>query len=242
MIPRHVVLQLTLLAAAVMPVLSLGVQPPVEAGFTPLFNGKDLTGWIYGKRASGAENKSGKGYQVENGVLFSTKEDGGNLYTEKEYSDFVLRFDVKLTENANNGIGIRAPLVGDAAYAGIEIQVLDDGGSQYTSLKPFQYHGSIYGMVAPKRGFQKPVGEWNSEEITANGRQITVRLNGTTIVDANLDAIKDEEMLATHRDLTRPEGSRGIANTRGHIGFLGHGARVEFRHIRIKELSGGAKK
>jgi hypothetical protein len=61
-------------------------------------------------------------------------------------------------------------------------------------------------------------------------------LNGTTIVDANLDDVKDEEMLKTHRDLSKPEGSRGIANTKGHIGFLGHGARVEFRNIRIKEL------
>src|SRR4029453_17063176 len=120
MIPRHFALQLTLVAAAVLP--ALGGQQPVEQGFTSLFNGKDLTGWIYGTRANGAENKSGKGYQVENGVIFSTKEDGGNLYTEKEYSDFVFRFDFRLTENANNGIGIRAPLVGDAAYVGIEIQ------------------------------------------------------------------------------------------------------------------------
>src|SRR6476619_6215781 len=94
-----------------------------ETGFTPLFNGKDLTGWVYGTR-NGAPNKSGKGYQIESGVLFTTKEDGGNLFTEKEYSDFVLRFEVKLTENANNGIGIRAPLEGDAAYVGMEIQVL----------------------------------------------------------------------------------------------------------------------
>ena len=236
MTPRHWLLRVTVLAAMAVPAFALGVQAPVENGFTALFNGRDLTGWVYGQRANGQENKSGKGYQIENGALYSTKDDGGNLYTEKEYSDFVLRFDVKLTENANNGIGIRAPLVGDAAYVGIEIQVLDDGGSQYTSLKPFQYHGSIYGMVAPKRGFQKPVGEWNSEEITAQGRHLTVKLNGTTIVDANLDDIKDEEMLRTHRDLTKPEGSRGIANTKGHIGFLGHGARVEFRNIRIKEL------
>ena len=92
---------------------AIGAQ---ESGFTPLFNGKDLTGWVYGTRR-GAPNKTGKGYQVENGVLFTTKEDGGNLFTEKEYSDFILRFEFKLTENANNGIGIRAPLEGDAAYA-----------------------------------------------------------------------------------------------------------------------------
>jgi Domain of Unknown Function (DUF1080) len=206
-----------------------------EPGFTSIFNGKDLTGWVYGRRGD-RENKSGQGYQVENGVLFSTKEDGGNLYTEKEYADFVFRFDFRLTENANNGIGIRAPLQGDAAYAAMEIQVLDDSGSQYTKLQPAQYHGSIYQMFPAKRGFQKPVGEWNSEEITAKGRQITVVLNGTTIVDANLDDVKDEAVLAKHRDMTRPEGSRGIANTKGHIGLLGHGTRVEFRNMRIKEL------
>jgi hypothetical protein len=215
--------------------LVAGVLHAQDEGFTPLFNGKDLTGWVYGRRGD-AENRTGKGYQVENGVLFTTNEDGGNLYTEKEYADFVLRFDFKLTENANNGIGIRAPLEGDAAYVGIEIQVLDDSGSKYTSLRPAQYHGSIYQMVAAKRGFQKPVGEWNSEEITAQGRQITVKLNGTTIVDASLDDVKDEALVAKHRDLSRPEGSRGIANTRGHIGLLGHGTRVEFRNIRIKEL------
>jgi hypothetical protein len=232
---RHVA-QLACVALVLLPMGLQGAQTAADKGFTTLFNGKDLTGWVYGTRKGGVENKSGKGYQVENGVLYSTKEDGGNLYTAREYADFVFRFDFRLTENANNGIGIRAPLEGDAAYVGMEIQVLDDGGSQYTSLRPYQYHGSIYGMVAPKRGFQKPVGEWNTEEITAKGRQITIRLNGTTIIDANLDDVKDEEMLRTHRDMSKPEGSRGIANTKGHIGFLGHGARVEFRNIRIREL------
>jgi hypothetical protein len=212
-----------------------GLAQDRQEGFTPLFNGKDLTGWVYGTR-QGAPNKTGKGYQVENGVLFTTKEDGGNLFTEKEYADFILRFEFKLTENANNGIGIRAPLQGDAAYVAMEIQVLDDGGSQYTALQPAQYHGSVYQMFPAKRGHQKPVGEWNVEEITAKGRRITVTLNGVTIVDANLDDVKDEGLLAKHRNLNAPEGSRGIANTKGHIGLLGHGAHVEFRNIRIKEL------
>ena len=228
--------QAAVLIALMIPMATtIETSQPQERGFTALFNGKDLTGWIYGRRKTG-ENKTGKGYQVENGVLFTTKEDGGNLYTEKEYSDFVFRFEFRLTENANNGIGIRAPLEGDAAYVAMEIQVLDDSGSQYTNLKPAQYHGSVYQMFPAKRGFQKPVGEWNSEEITAKGRQITVKLNGTTIVDANLDDVKDEAVLAKHRDLTKPEGSRGIANTKGHIGLLGHGTRVEFRNLRIREL------
>ena len=207
-----------------------------ESGFTPLFNGKDLSGWVYGRHADGRENRNGKGYQVENGVLFTTKEDGGNLFTEKEYTDFILRFEVKLTENANNGIGIRAPLVGDAAYNGIEIQVLDDSGSEYRNLRPAQYHGSIYHMFPATRGHQKPVGEWNAEEIAVRGRQITVTLNGVTITDGNLDEVKDEALLSRHRDLSKPEGSRGIANTKGHIGLLGHGTRVEFRNIRLREL------
>ncbi len=197
-----------------------------EEGFTSLFNGKDLSGWIYGKRGNG-ENKSGAGYQVADGAIYCTVKDGGNLYTEKEYGDFIFRFEVRLTENANNGIGIRAPLTGDSAYEGMEIQVLDDSGSQYKSLRPEQYHGSIYDCFAAKRGHQKPVGEWNEEEITAKGRQITIKLNGVVIVDANLDDLKDEAKLKKHP---------GLANKKGHIGFLGHGARVEFRNLRIKEL------
>jgi Domain of Unknown Function (DUF1080) len=232
MTTRYFLLVVACLAAAGVAIVP---QAP-EKGFTPLFNGKDLTGWRYGRRADGTENRTGKGYQVENGILFTTKEDSGNLFTEKEYADFIIRFEFRLTENANNGIGIRAPLEGDAAYTGIEIQVLDDSGSEYQNLRPAQYHGSIYHMFPAKRGHQKPVGEWNVEEITAKGRQITVKLNGVTITDGNLDDVKDEALLSKHRDLSKPEGSRGIANTKGHIGLLGHGTRVEFRNIRIREL------
>ena len=214
-------------ACAVMMVAVCFVRAEVEEGFTSLFNGKDLGGWVYGKRGN-AENKDGVGYQVENGAIYSTVKDGGNLYTEKEYGDFVFRFEFKLTEGANNGIGIRAPLTGDSAYQGMEIQVLDDNAPAYKGkLRPAQYHGSIYDVVPAKPGFQKPVGEWNEEEITAQGRHITVKLNGTVIVDANLDDVKDPAVLKKHP---------GLANKSGHIGFLGHGARVEFRNLRIKEL------
>jgi hypothetical protein len=210
---------------------SATAKTEVEPGFTSIFNGKDLSGWVYGNRkdkdGKDVPNKSGEGYRVEDGVIYCTKEDGGNLYTEKEYGDFSLKFEFKLTANANNGIGIRAPGEGDSAYVGMEIQVLDDSGSAYQKLQPYQYHGSIYDLVACKRGFQKPVGEWNEEEIYAKGRQIKVTLNGTVIVDANLDDIKDEAKLKKHP---------GINRTKGFIGFLGHGARVEFRNLRVKEL------
>jgi len=212
-------------AALLATVIAFAADNPSGAGdegFVSLFNGKDLSGWIYG------DNKSGKGYQVENGVVFCTEHDGGNLYTEKEYADFVFRFDFKLEDSANNGIGIRAPLKGDAAYVGMEIQILDDNGKEYKGkLRPAQYHGSIYDVVAAKQGSLKPTGEWNSEEITAKGRHITVKVNGTTIVDANLDDVKDPAVLKKHPGLLRESG---------HIGFLGHGSRVEFRNMRVKDL------
>jgi hypothetical protein len=203
-----------------------------EEGFTYLFNGKDLAGWVYGKvkakDGEERENKAGAGYQIkEGGVLFSTKADGGNLYTEKEYADFIFRFDFRLTQNANNGVGIRAPLVGDSAYAGMEIQVLDDTGPAYANLRPAQYHGSVYDVVPAKRGSQKPVGEWNTEEIHVHGTKIRVIVNDQIIVDADLADVKDEAVLKKHP---------GLKNAKGHIGFLGHGAEVEFRNVRIKEL------
>ena len=186
-----------------------------------LFDGKTLAGWqIVGQK--------GSGYGVENGLLVCPADGGGNLFTTKEYANFILRFEFRLFEGSNNGIGIRAPLAGDAAYAGMEIQILDDGAPRYQGkLKPAQYHGSIYDVVPAKQGFKKPTGEWNSEEITAKGRLITVVLNGTTIVDADLDSVRDPAVLKRHP---------GLARTSGHIGLLGHGTRVEFRNFRIQEL------
>jgi hypothetical protein len=211
------------LVAVVMAGMLRAADDQNEEGFKPLFNGKDLTGWDYGKGG-----KAGKGYQVREGnIIYCTRDDGGQLRSEKEYGDFVLRFAFKLTENANNGIAIRAPLDGDAAYVGMEIQVLDDSGPEYKSLRPAQYHGSIYDVVAAKRGALKPVGEWNTEEITAKGRQITVKLNDQTIVDADLAQITDPAVLKKHP---------GLAREKGRVGFCGHGAAVEFRNVRIKEL------
>jgi hypothetical protein len=206
-------------------------RPYAEPGFTSIFNGRDLTGWVYGTKDNAM--KQGVGYQVDAAscVVYSTVHDGGNLYTEKEYANFVLRFEFKLTDNANNGIGIRAPLAGAASSQGMEIQILDDGGSEYTKLRPAQYCGSIYDVFPAERGFLKPVGEWNEQEIIADGRHVRVILNSHVIVDANLDDAKDPAVLKKHP---------GLANKTGHIGFLGHGAVVEFRNLRIKELPEGA--
>jgi len=204
------------------PAAELNLGKPDAEGFYPLFNGKDLTGWI------GSVN----GYAAEDGLLVCKK--GGNLYTKDEFSDFIFKFDFKLPPGANNGVGIRSDMKGDAAYKAMEIQVLDDSAEKYAKLKPWQYHGSVYGLVAAKRGHQKPVGEWNSEEIHAIGRKIKVILNGTVIVDCDLDEVKKSG------DPANIKRHPGMDRKSGHIGFLGHGSRVEFRNLRIKPIGTAA--
>jgi len=184
-----------------------------------LFNGRDLAGWV----------GDTKGYQVENGTIVCKP--GGNLYTAEEFDDFHLKFDFKLTPGANNGLGIRTPLRGDAAYAGMEIQILDNTADKYKNLRPYQYHGSVYGVVPAKRGFLKPVGQWNHEEVIAKGPHITVILNDETIVDADvLKASKNGTETMDHRD------HPGLKRTKGHIAFCGHGDVLWFRNIEIMAL------
>jgi Domain of Unknown Function (DUF1080) len=203
------------LAGVVIAAASLAAAEP---SFVSLFDGKTLSGWTL-------VEKKGPGYVVKDGILVCPKDGGGNLFTVKEFANFVFRFEFRTEPAGNNGVGIRSPLTGDAAYQGMEIQILDTAYDK--PLKPAQYHGSIYDVVPAKRGFLKKAGEWNNEEITANGRHIQVKLNGKVIVDANLDDIKDPEVLKKHP---------GLARTKGHIGFLGHGSLVEFRNLSIKEL------
>ena len=131
-------------------------------------------------------------YFAQNGEMVVQPARGGhgNIYTAKEYGDFIFRFEFQLTPGANNGVGIRAPLTGDAAYQGMEIQILDDTAPIYAKLHEYQYHGSVYGIIPAKRGYLNPVGEWNYEEIHIKGTRIKVTLNGTVIVDGDLAASK----------------------------------------------------
>ena len=185
-------------------------------GYICLFNGKDLTGWI----------GNTDGYVAEDGRIICKK--GGNVYIKDEYSDFIFRFEFKLTPGANNGLGIRTPLNVNAAYEGMELQILDDTADQYKNLQPYQYHGSIYGVVPVIRGCQKPVGQWNYQEVMAKGGQIRVTLNGGLVVDADISKITETTDKRPHP---------GLHREKGYIGFLGHGSQLEFRNIRIKQLN-----
>jgi HEAT repeat protein len=188
-------------------------------GFVPLFNGRDLDGWIGNLT----------GYRAEDGVMVFDPNAGdrSNIYTAKEYSDFTFRFEFQLTPGANSGVGIRAPREGDAAYVGMEIQVLDDSAPVYATLQPYQYHGSVYGVIPARRGALKPVGEWNTEEIAIRRSHITVTVNGIVTVDGDL---VETSTNGTVDKTPHP----GLKRTTGYIGFLSHDSVVRFRNIRIK--------
>ena len=196
-------------------------------GFELLFDGKALSPAIW------QDEKSIAGYPIENDVIVCQK--GGNLFTNKEYGDFIFRFEFKLPPEGNNGVGIRAESVHkDAAYYGMEIQVLDNSAEKYNSLEPYQYHGSIYGVVAAKRNaekndYQMPLGEWNDQEIIVRGSTIKVILNGETILDADISEFETKPTL---------DGKEhpGLHRKKGFVGFLGHNHPVEFRNVRIKSL------
>jgi len=195
-----------------------------KEGFKVLFDGTNMFNWT-GNTVD---------YTIDSGNIAihprPGKGSGGNLYTKEEFSDFEYRFEFKLTHGANNGLGIRAPLEGDAAYVGMELQILDNEDPMYKDLHVYQYHGSIYGTIPAKRGYLKPVGEWNYEDVVVKGPKIKVILNGTTILDADITE-------ARKNGAADGKPHPGLQRDSGHIGFLGHGDVVYFRNIRVKDLS-----
>jgi hypothetical protein len=178
----------------------------------PLFNGRDLTGW------------KGDGYVVEDGAMVCTPK-GKHLFTEQTFSNYVLDFEFQLAPAANNGLGIHYPGTGNAAYTGMELQILDDAHPKWANLKDYQYHGSLYTLAAAEKGALKPAGEWNRQRVTVMGPALKVELNGRIILRANLD-----DLAATH-----PQ-HQGVKRRAGHIAWLGHGDRVALRDIQIGEL------
>jgi len=188
---------------------AMGAEPEGR----PLFNGKDLTGW------------TGDGYVVEDGAIVATPQ-AKNLVTTDTFANYILDFEFLLTPGANNGLGIHYPGTGDAAYTGMEVQILDDTDPKYKDLKDSQSHGSIYLLSAAKRGFLKPVGEWNHERVMVTESGLSVELNGEIILRRNLDDLA-----------ARNPKHKGVMRHSGHLAFLGHGDKVSFKNIRIQEIA-----
>ena len=205
------------------PIVAPPLPAPDQDGFISLFNGTDLSGWM----------GSLGGYTVEDGAMVCLEKGGGTLLTMHRFSDFVLHFDFRMPKGANNGLAIRTPAEGNPAYVGMELQIIDNDGYKEVhnyELQPWQTHGSIYGCVPAKTGALKPCGEWNHQEVRAVGSRITVILNDQTIVDADVDA------LTAAADGGGLDKHPGLKRRTGHIGWLGHGAKVDFKGIRVKPL------
>ncbi len=195
---------------------------PVPAGFTPIFNGKDLTGW----KATGKADA----WAVEEGAIVCKSGGGGYLLTEKEYGNFELRFAYKWSkEGGNSGVGLRTPMKGDPAYAGMEIQLIDDEGWEKVhkfKLAPYQHTGSIYDVQPAKQQANNPIGEWNTVRIVCQGREVLIEQNGKELVKANLDDFKEKA------DKNHP----GLKREAGHLGFQSYNIKVEFKDVVVKEL------
>ena len=188
-------------------------------GFESIFNGKNLDGW------KGAVDN----YEVKDGAIGCKAGSGGNLFYDKEYADFVAHLEFRLPPGGNNGLAIRYPGEGNAAYNGMcELQVLDGDHEKYGGrLDLRQHHGSAYGMTAAHRGFMRTPGEWNFQEVIVQGSTIKVILNGNLILDTDLSEV--EEYMA---DSPHP----GKDRTSGFFGFAGHGDAVLFRNLNIKTI------
>ena len=195
--------------------------PATAADFQPIFNGESLDGWeLIGK--------TGDGYLVQDGMIVCPQDGGGNLFYDKELTDFQVRFEFRLEEGSNNGLCIRCPKQDKSlAYEGIELQIINDNGERYKDIEPWQKHGSLYHVFPATTGSLKPVGEWNVEEVTVRGTTVKVVVNGQTILDVDTSTVTDPEILEKHP---------GLKRTSGYIGFLGHHEPIQFRNIELKEL------
>ena len=191
-------------------------------GFQLIFDGSTLDGWV----------GDVDGYKVMDGAIVCMP--GGNLYTDRDYADFIFRFEFRLQEAGNNGIALRSPPSGNPAYNGMECQILDDVNfiKRYPQLAPWQVHASIYGVIPAKPDVLKKPGEWNTEEIVLCGRYVRVTVNGRVVVEAKLPPASEPTIDSPNEGGHHP----GLDNTTGRIGFCGHGDKVEFRTLRVREF------
>ena len=206
-----------------------------KQGFEMLFDGTNLDKW----------QGDLEGYTPVNGTIYVSANYGstGNLYTKKEYRNFVYRFEFCfLREGVNNGVGVRTPMGVDAAYDGMcEVQILDHDAPMYAKLREYQVHGSVYGVISAKRIVHKPLGEWSTEEICVEGDRIKVTVNGEVIVDGNIRRACKGHNVAPDGGKKNPytvdhKNHPGMFNKKGYISFCGHGEGLKIRNVRILDL------
>jgi WD40 repeat protein len=194
----------------------------VVAEFQPLFNGKDLSDWKFHRCTSDA-------WKIQDGVLRTEGTNGGQsgwLVTEREYADFELRLECRLSKGADSGVAFRALVEGTLAGSDLEVQIRDDDA--YPDSRLVESTGSLYDVAARSQAAIKSAGEWNRFQITARQRRVLVVLNDKTVLDVDLaDSVAKA---ARHPGITRKQGVIGLQTFRG---------RVEYRNLAIKILDAG---
>ena len=192
------------------------------AGWIELFNGRDLTGWVVeGTKENKKAGEPKPVWSVQDGLIHCEGDGFGFLRYDREFCDFVLYVEYRLTKGCNSGIGIRhVKFTGRSrtrpSFSGYEIQLLDDGGRQPNKGSSM----SLYRYVAPKSLPVKKPGEWNTVEIECRGPRIKIKLNGELVQDidqSTIDEIKDKPLC-------------------GYISVQNHGKMIDFRNLRIKSL------
>ena len=196
-----------------------GEQPVVKGdGWQPLFNDRDLSGWAVGKG-----NKYDN-WGVGDDILFTTGAKHNWLLTDKEYGDFELRLEYKLSDGANSGVGLRA----EPDDEPLEVQLIDEAGwvKSKGPLRPAELNGALVDLMPPSGSAAHPAGEWTALEVAARGSIVTVKIRDVIVLQTDLD--RHKRQAARFPGLTRPKG---------RIGLQSHTGRVEFRRLFVRPLA-----
>jgi hypothetical protein len=200
-----------------------------EAGFAPLFNGKDLAGWHSFKK----KTPPSKGWVVEEGALrHQAKGGGGDLVSDKAFDDFDLRWEWKVAPGANSGLKYLVSEERNRAI-GHEYQLIDDAKHPDARRGPKWQTASFYDVFAAHDKQTKPVGEWNESRVVIQGNHVEHWLNGKNVLAYELGSPETKEAVAKSK-FRSVEGFG--EKLRGHILLQDHGDEISFRNIRVKEL------
>lgn len=208
-------------------------------GWVSLFDGKTTAGWH--KYGGGPV---GSAWKVADSAIYldtTDKKDwqinnGGDIISDSEYTNFDLKLEWKIAKNGNSGIMF---LVHEdsAKYkwpwnSGPEMQVLDNEGHPDGKIEK-HHAGDLYDLIASTKPSAKPVGEWNQVEIKCLDGKLDLYLNGENVVSTTLWDDNWKKLIAGSKFKDMP--GFGTFKT-GHIALQDHGNTVWFRNIMIKKL------